>query len=114
MFWCLRQPKVFIHRFGRIVGRREALRAAIWRHAAAGFGTYEHQSDVVLADIGIMLTPRFIVGADLRACGPAQGPAHQISGARVVHDAVYPERRHLTPKLRPFIELVVERLAREL
>ena len=69
--------------------------------------------EVVLADIGIMLTPRFIVDADLRA-GRLIALLNAYQARELSIYAVYPERRHLSPKVRSFIEFVAERLAHEL
>lgn len=69
--------------------------------------------EIVLADVGIMLTPRFIVDTELRA-GRLIALLNAYQARELSIYAVYPERRHLSPKVRSFIEFVAERLAQEL
>jgi len=65
-----------------------------------------------LAGLGILRSPSFIVGADLAA-----GRLVPILEACAVPDsgihAVYPATRHLTPKLRAFIDFLTEKFGPE-
>lgn len=65
--------------------------------------------EMLLAGVGITLTPRFIVGPDLRS-----GRLKEVlAGYRLREPSVfvvYPERRHLSPKVRAFVDFVAERL----
>lgn len=56
-----------------------------------------------LRGAGIALTPTFIVGEDLRA-GSLQRLLPDYRAREISVYAVYPERRHLSPKVRAFVE----------
>lgn len=64
----------------------------------------------MLADVGLCLLPLWLVGPDLesgrleQACQGYHGPDSAIS-------AVYPPGRHLSPKVRAFVDFLVERFA---
>jgi len=61
-----------------------------------------------LEGLGLACLPTFIVGEDLRAgtlVPVLEGAAHQSGGVF----AVYPHARHLSPKVRAFIDFLVER-----
>lgn len=61
-----------------------------------------------LEGLGVALVPTFIVGVDLRA-GRLQAVLPEYSAAdRFIH-AVYPHNRHLSAKVRVFIDFLVER-----
>lgn len=65
--------------------------------------------EVLLAGAGITITPRFVVEADLRAGRLAAVlEDHRLRELSVY--AVYPERRHLSPKVRAFVDFIGERL----
>lgn len=64
---------------------------------------------VLLADGGITLTPRFVVDADLRA-GRLKAVLTDYRARELTAYAVYPERRHLSPKVRAFVDFMAERL----
>lgn len=65
--------------------------------------------EVLLAGAGITVTPRFVVEADLRAGRlTALLQDHRLRELAVY--AVYPERRHLSPKVRAFIDFIGDRL----
>ena len=65
---------------------------------------------LVLAGFGIGLLPLWLVGPDLeagrleQACPGYHGPDSEIS-------VVYPPGRHLSPKVRAFVDFLVERFA---
>ena len=65
-----------------------------------------------LAGLGILRSPTFIVGPDLKA-----GRLKPVLCDFVPQDsaiyAVYPHRRHLTPKVRAFIDFLAERFGPE-
>jgi DNA-binding transcriptional LysR family regulator len=65
--------------------------------------------DAALAGIGIGLLPEFLVGADLAAGRLRQVLAH-VHRSDVKVMAIYPTRRLLEPRVRRFIDLLVEEL----
>ncbi len=69
--------------------------------------------EVLLADVGITLTPRFIVEPDLRA-GRLKALLTDYRAREPSIYAVYPARRHLSPKVRSFIDFVAGLLELEL
>jgi len=65
-----------------------------------------------LEGLGLACLPSFIVGADLRTgtlVPVLDGAVHQIGGVF----AVYPHTRHLSPKVRAFIDYLAERFGPE-
>jgi DNA-binding transcriptional LysR family regulator len=69
--------------------------------------------EALLQEAGIMLTPTFIVGADLQA-GRLQAILQEYKALEVSIYAVYPQRRHLSPKVRAFIDFLLVRFAEPL
>lgn len=67
--------------------------------------------EAVLGGLGIGLLPDFIVGEDLREgrLQPALQNYGGLDGGGVY--AVYPHRRHLSPKVRAFVDFLVLRFA---
>ena len=69
--------------------------------------------EAVLRGAGITLTPTFIVGEDIKA-----GKLHRVLSNYRAHEisiyAVYPERRHLSPKVQAFVEFMKQRLTEPL
>ncbi|TNF34621.1 MAG: LysR family transcriptional regulator [Gammaproteobacteria bacterium] len=65
--------------------------------------------EAVLHDAGIVLTPTFIVGADIQS-GRLQKvlPAYRFQEFSIY--AIYPQRRHLSPKVRAFVEFISARI----
>ena len=63
-----------------------------------------------LRDAGLIFQPRFIVAGDLAAGRLVQVLPQWQSGELGVH-AVYPSRKHLSAKVRTFIDYLAERLA---
>jgi DNA-binding transcriptional LysR family regulator len=66
--------------------------------------------EVLLAGVGIALTPRFVVGPDLRA-GRLKAVLTDYPVRPLSVHAVYPERRNLSPKVRAFVDFTAELLA---
>ncbi|MBL3529339.1 MAG: LysR family transcriptional regulator [gamma proteobacterium endosymbiont of Lamellibrachia anaximandri] len=64
----------------------------------------------VLGGAGIMLTPTFIVGEDI-AAGRLLKLLPEYRAKEVAIYAVYAGRRHLTPKVRAFIDYMKKRLS---
>lgn len=65
--------------------------------------------EAVLADAGIVLTPTFIVGPDIQSARLQQLlPNYRMLELSIY--AVYPERKHLSPKVRAFIEFMLKRI----
>ncbi|WP_323696986.1 LysR family transcriptional regulator [Thiorhodovibrio litoralis] len=63
----------------------------------------------VLRGAGIILTPTFMVGADLRKGRlKAVLPEYQVLEVSIY--ALYPQRKHLSPKVRAFIGFLAERI----
>jgi DNA-binding transcriptional LysR family regulator len=65
--------------------------------------------EVLLQGAGIMVTPRFVVETDLRA-GRLTALLEDYRLREMTVYAVYPERRHLSPKVRAFIDFMGGRL----
>ena len=65
-----------------------------------------------LAGVGLILIPSFMVGEDLQA-GRLQALLcdHVVQASSVY--AVYPTKRHLTPKVRAFLDFLTERFGPE-
>jgi DNA-binding transcriptional LysR family regulator len=61
-----------------------------------------------LGGAGIVLQPRFLVGADLRA-GRLQSVLTEYDSHELGIYAVYPSRKYLSAKVRSFIDFLVER-----
>jgi DNA-binding transcriptional LysR family regulator len=66
--------------------------------------------EAVLRGAGITLIPTFIVGEDIKA-GRLQSVLDDYRAQEISIYAVYPERRHLSPKVRAFVEFMQEHLS---
>lgn len=64
--------------------------------------------DVALAGGGITLSPTFIVGDDLRAGRLVPVLADQVDADTGIY-AVYPQTRHLSPKVRALVDFLARR-----
>ncbi|MFC6669997.1 LysR family transcriptional regulator [Marinobacterium aestuariivivens] len=64
---------------------------------------------VLLAGGGITLTPTFVVGDDIKA-GRLQAVLGRYRTKEVSIYAVYPQRRHLSPKVRAFVDFLAQRM----
>ncbi len=63
--------------------------------------------EAVLNGAGLTLTPTFVVGADIRA-GRLQAVLADYAAREVSIYAVYPQRKHLSPKIRAFVDFMAE------
>lgn len=68
--------------------------------------------DALLADMGVAMVPSFIVGEDIRA-GRLRCLMKDYPVAPHAMHAVYPQNRHLSAKVRVFVDFLVERFAPE-
>jgi DNA-binding transcriptional LysR family regulator len=66
--------------------------------------------EAALRGAGIMLTPTFIVGNDIKS-GKLKAVLTDYRAQEISIYAIYPERRHLSPKVRAFIDFMKERLS---
>jgi len=64
--------------------------------------------EAAMAGLGVCLAPTFIVGPDLRAGRLAVALEAFEDPAPAIH-AVYPHRRHLSAKVRAFVDFLAER-----
>lgn len=64
--------------------------------------------DVAVAGMGIVALPSFIIGEELRAGTLVELLPECVPQTQAIH-AVYPHRRHLTPKVRAFVDFLVDR-----
>ncbi len=65
--------------------------------------------DAAVAGLGLAFLPHFVVEADLEA-GRLRRLLPEVDGGDAVITAIYPSRRLLEPRVRRFIDLMVERL----
>ncbi|GGB81865.1 transcriptional regulator [Marinobacterium zhoushanense] len=65
---------------------------------------------VLLAGGGIALTPTFVVGDELRT-GTLQEVVSRYRKNQLSIYAVYPQRRHLSPKVTSFVDFLAERIS---
>ncbi len=65
--------------------------------------------EAVLNGAGITLTPSFIVGEDIKA-GRLEQLLPEYRAQEISIYAVYPERRHLLPKVQAFIDFMKKRI----
>ncbi len=66
---------------------------------------------MALAGAGVANLPTFIVGEDLRA-GALVSALDRFVSQDIAMSAVYPHARHLSPKVRAFVDFLVERFGR--
>jgi DNA-binding transcriptional LysR family regulator len=64
--------------------------------------------DAVLRDVGLALLPTFLVGDDLRA-GRLVSVLDRFLPQDLALNAVYPHARHLSPKVRAFVDFLAAR-----
>jgi DNA-binding transcriptional LysR family regulator len=81
--------------------------------AAINCTMWSNNGDVLLraalADQGIVLLPTFIVGADLQS-GRLQTVLQAYEPPSLMISAMYPRHRHLSAKVKLFVDLLAERL----
>ena len=63
--------------------------------------------EALLHDVGLTLTPTFVVGADIKA-GTLQSVLTNYKIQEPSIYAIYPQHRHLSPKVRAFVDFVVD------
>ena len=66
---------------------------------------------MALAGVGVANLPTFIVGEDLRA-GALVSALDRFVPQDIAMSAVYPHARHLSPKVRAFVDFLVERFGK--
>jgi DNA-binding transcriptional LysR family regulator len=66
--------------------------------------------DAAVAGLGVACLPRFLIDRDIES-GALELVLPAYSTPEILISVVYPSRRHLSPKVRLFIEMLVERLA---
>ena len=66
---------------------------------------------MALAGVGVASLPTFIVGADLSA-GSLESALDRFIPQDLTLNAVYPHSRHLSPKVRAFVDFLVERFGK--
>lgn len=66
--------------------------------------------EALLGGIGITRTPTFVVGPDIRS-GRLQSVLTNYQSLEVSIYVVYPQRRHLSPKVRAFIDFMSSRIS---
>ena len=66
--------------------------------------------EAMLAGVGIARTPTFLAGEDIRA-GRLVPLLTEYDALEVSIFLVYPQRRHLSPKVRAFMEFMAERIS---
>ena len=66
--------------------------------------------EALLRGAGITLTPSFVVGEDITA-GRLRAVLTDYKAREVSIYAIYPERRHLSPKVRAFVDFMDDRIA---
>jgi DNA-binding transcriptional LysR family regulator len=93
-------------RFRDSSGNERAVRVAGTLHSNNG----DLLAEVAARGAGIVLEPAFIVGPDVRA-GRLVPLLQEFTPPPVPIYAVYPSRKHLSAKVRRFVEFLVERFA---
>lgn len=66
--------------------------------------------EALLNEAGVTLTPTFVVGDDIKA-GRLQAVLSDYKVLEVSIYAVYPQRRHLSPKVRAFVDFMDKRIS---
>jgi DNA-binding transcriptional LysR family regulator len=68
--------------------------------------------EALLQEVGITLTPTFVVGADIQT-GRLEAVLKDYKTLELSIYAVFPQQRHLSPKVRAFVEFMAGRMAGE-
>jgi len=95
-----------VWRFQDPSGRERAVRVAGTLHSNNG----DLLAEVAARGAGIVFEPAFIVGPDVRA-GRLVPLLQEFTPPPVPIYAVYPSRKHLSAKVRRFVDFLVERFA---
>jgi DNA-binding transcriptional LysR family regulator len=77
-----------------------------------GVNNGEGVREAALAGAGICFLPTFLLGDDIRA-GRLEAVLIDHVESRISFHAVYPPTRHLTRKVRSFVDFIAEKLGRE-
>jgi DNA-binding transcriptional LysR family regulator len=93
-------------RFHDATGRERAVRVSGTLHTNNG----DLLAEAAARGAGIVFEPAFIVGPDVRA-GRLVPLLQDFMGPPLPIYAVYPSRKHLSAKVRSFVEFLVERFA---
>ncbi len=65
--------------------------------------------EALLKEVGLTLTPTFVVGADIKA-GKLQAVLTDCKTLEPSIYAIYPQHRHLSPKVRAFMDFITDRI----
>ena len=65
--------------------------------------------EALLQGAGVTLTPTFVVGADIQT-GRLMVILREYKALEVSIYAVYPQRKHLSPKVRAFVDFLSDRI----
>ncbi len=65
--------------------------------------------EAVLKGAGVTLTPTFVVGADIKA-GRLRPALTEYKTLQISIYAVYPQRKHLSPKVRAFVDFLSQQI----
>jgi DNA-binding transcriptional LysR family regulator len=65
--------------------------------------------EALLKGAGLTLTPTFIVGPDIRA-GQLSAVLSEYNTLEISIYAVYPQRKHLSTKVRAFVDFISEQI----
>ncbi|MBU1193049.1 MAG: LysR family transcriptional regulator [Gammaproteobacteria bacterium] len=65
--------------------------------------------EALLNEAGVTLTPTFVVGADIKA-GKLQAVLTDHKCLELSIYALYPQQKHLSPKVRAFIDFIADRI----
>ena len=95
-----------VWRFRDAAGAERAVRVAGTLHTNNG----DLLAEVAARGLGIVFEPAFIVGPDVRA-GRLVPLLQEFTPPPVPIYAVYPSRKHLSAKVRRFVDFLVERFA---
>ena len=95
-----------VWRFQDAAGRERAVRVAGTLHSNNG----DLLAEVAARGAGIVFEPAFIVGPDVRA-GRLVPLLQEFTPPPVPIYAVYPSRKHLSAKVRRFVEFLIARFA---
>ena len=66
--------------------------------------------ETLLQGVGITLTPTFVVGPDIRT-GKLQRVLSNYHAPELSIDIIYPQRWHLSPKVRAFVDFMAEQIS---
>jgi DNA-binding transcriptional LysR family regulator len=66
--------------------------------------------EALLNEAGVTLTPTFVVGSDIKA-GRLESVLSEYKVLELSIYAVYPQRRHLSPKVRAFLDFMDKRVS---